>query len=405
MTALIQSIEKRPLELSSKCFDRKVDVVGTRAGWLKSVYDSGIIEASLMTFYLGNKLIASEVLKHYLKEDYARFHQKTLGLKHFLLSNELVSPEGKLTASEEQVLAATKNEFPGGFVAKPAFDVGSGEKDIIIFDESVFIRKLFSTDELYKKDEMHQPSVATHEMVGECMITGGERYILQEKFGTSLLEKTETGKKLREFRIHAFFDKVLGEATRCRWRGNRNLDEETKAKAISYSQEFLDLLPKCFTIRNAWSFDLLVDESGVMRFSEIQTNFGDEGPWSGALRRPGVLGAYVRYLEKNYRWSYEGIGGQLFHANLGNARRFIKKRIFDNSARITSGRTTTDLLQGHLEMIENIARKYLEIVPPGNQEYASGLSLTTGLLERLSEHKGKPVEELFPLLQKWIALR
>jgi hypothetical protein len=404
--SLLRAIARRSLTLPVGCRGRRVDILGTRAEWLEALYDSGIIEASDVTFYFGNKLIVSELLKIYLKSSYSRFHQKTVGIKDFLSRHELVSTDGLLTANKSTVIEACRKSFPNGFVAKPTFDVGSAEKNIIIFNEDDFLQMLFSGDTLYSDEELLEPSATEHEMVGTCKVAGGERYILQEKFGSTILEQSQSSKtRLREYRVHTFFDKVLPEATRCRWRGTRALDEKTRAQTTAFAQEFLDLLPKELTFRNAWAIDLLMDENGTMRFSEIQSNFGARGPWSGATRRPGVLGSYVRYLEKTFGWSFVGVGGDLFHADCGNARRFIKKRIFENCASQKTDSTTPELMKDSLDMIQSIARKYLEIVPPEDGAYESGRSLTSGILQRITENQKKTEAEIFETLQKWVLTR
>ncbi|PCI27366.1 hypothetical protein COB52_04910 [Candidatus Kaiserbacteria bacterium] len=399
--ALIKVIDARPVELPKSCFDQSVDVQADKNSLLKFFYERNVIEVSEVGFYMGNKLIYSEILKHYLKEDYARFHQKTLGLKSFLLSNEVVAREtGKIIKSEEEISKCLDQVFPHGFVAKPAFDLASITTGAIVFSKEDFLQRLLHTEKLFAANEILGPSIVSHAVVGENSVTGGEKYILQEKFAWS----TAAGEKNNEFRVHALYNKLVPDATWSRWRERKYNRPDLVKKVNQFVQELLDLLPLELTLHNVWAFDVMVDADEELSLMEANTNYGNRGPWSGFLRVPSVMGAYVRFLENDYGFSFKGFNGELLREDLSGVRKYIKLMIKENYDDLKAG-DSLDHVAECFESLGELAEKFLLKSPSDIAEYQSSISCCTEYLNHYSRSKTKAVEEMIELMYAWMSSR
>jgi hypothetical protein len=294
--------------------------------WLASVYERNLVEASWGTEMLADKLILARVLEAELGPKAAAYYPRTMGLKEFLIKYGLVNASGEINADGDRVEAALFEEFPAGFVARPAVGVAPQETGRGLFpDTDKFVVELIRPGSLlYRSSHMRAP-VKSHILNA---IASGEAIVLQE----DLVRASDARKPLKtrffqEARVHSYEERVVEGAVPERWVQTNLLTREQTRKAEAFVGEFLHALPVSLLTRQAWGIDVAVMDNGEMRVIDVVTNRGRRIQWSSYLEQPRVIGAYARHFENFYGLRYRGVSGYLIRANFANYLPFWEKRI------------------------------------------------------------------------------
>jgi len=298
--------------------EREVNIPAKRNPFRNILYKEDLVEASDRTLFMFDKLFMARLLEKYLGADFKKVHPKTDGLKEFLQKHKIINSSGRVIKTEQELRAILELEYPKGFILKPPVGMSSAGKSFYK-DHHEIIELIMKQDgEIYSPDEVTKP----FHWEGVRRFTSGERYIIQETLdGTSGLDGFGDYGDLNEFRVHSFYNQVVDGATETRW---YTKNSEARNKQVNeFVQDILDKLPKKFTNRQAWSFDVFWLPNGEMRLIEVNTNWGEPGNWSGFFRTPKTLGAYVRHFEKNFNWKFKGFSGHLLRHNLGNLKNHI----------------------------------------------------------------------------------
>ncbi len=280
--------------------------------WLQAVYSKQIVDASNATGLLSDKLLFYEVAKKELGPNVDRFLVKTMGLRDFLVTENIVNSDGRLVAEGDQIESALFKIFQGGFVARPAVGVAPRETGRGLFKETdEFVAELLKTDTfLYRPEHRKRPVRST--VLDE--VASGEAIVLQEDLRTKVPGKFVW----REARVHSYESRVVSDANTNYWISNGRLSKEEIAGAQNFVAEFLGLLPPSLLSRQALSFDVLILPNGELRISDVVTNRGRKTAWSQYLDQPRVIGAYTRHFEQFAGIHFDGISGMLLRQNAGN---------------------------------------------------------------------------------------
>lgn len=299
--------------------DKKLEIKAKRNPFRDLLYKYGVIEAGERTLFMTDKLYMSRILEHYLGKKFSKFHLKTIGLKEFLSRHKLVDKNGKITAKRDQLKKLLELEFSNGVIAKPAIGMSSNGKGFYSDLDEIVDSVMSSDGALYSPEYMKRP----YHWSMVKRFTSGEEFILQEKIdlGSVVGEKNDLA-QLNEYRVHTFYDKVVEGGTETRWSSKRS--KVMNQIVNDYVQEFLDSLPKQLTYRQGWALDVIVLPNNSFKIIEINTNRGFPGNWSGYSFDSRNLGAYVRHIEKHFKWYFKGVSGFLLRNNLGNLRPYIR---------------------------------------------------------------------------------
>gem|GEM_PF-1258172 len=297
---------------------RSVSIVAKRNPFRDILYKEGFVEASDRTLFMFDKLFMARILENYLGESFRTYHQKTDGLKEFLMNKGIVARDGRVVKSAQEIKALFELEFPQGFILKPPVGMSSAGKSFYKDPQEIVELIMKQDGEIYSPEEVERP----FHWKRVRRFTSGERYIIQEKLeGTSGVGGNGNYGDFNEFRVHSFYDKVVDGGTETRWY-TKNSEQKNK-QVNEFVQGLLDKLPKELTYKQAWSFDVFWLPDGQMRLIEVNTNWGEAGNWSGFFRTPKTLGAYIRHFEKRFKWRFEGVSGWLLRNNWGNLRNHI----------------------------------------------------------------------------------
>lgn len=294
--------------------------------WLASLYDKNMIEASWATEMLSDKLVMARVLERELGARAVIYYPKTIGLRDFLVRHRLVKTDGTIVPDGDRIETALHQEFPAGFVVRPAVGVAPRETGKGMFpDTDQFIVELLKPDNpVYGPDHLRQP-VKSHLLEA---IASGEAVVLQENIiGTADAQKPLKTRFYQEVRIHTYEGRTIEGAVPERWVQTSLLNEEQVKRAEEFVADFLKSLPLALLNRQAWGVDVAVMDNGQLRIVDVVTNRGRRIPWSGYLEQPRVIGAYARHFERYYGLRFAGFSGALIRNNLGNYLPYWSKRI------------------------------------------------------------------------------
>lgn len=301
----------------------------TKTQWLQNLYRAGIVDYSKATGLLADKLLFYEVAKREMgDEPVKKYMGKTVGLRDFLSRNNLLDSQGRLVASGDEIESKLYAEFPAGFIVRPAVGVAPYETGRGLFKTSdEFVMELVRPNSrYYRVDPKFRPVQSS--VLGE--VASGEALVLQEdvlsRHFISMGKRASTGSSLtnkekwREIRIHTYEGRVVVDADANQWIKNDRFTKDEIRDAQNFVTGFLSHLSPKLLMRQAWSFDVLVldGESPDYRITDMITNRGRRGGWSGYLDQPRVLGAYSRHFENYLGVQFTGLGGRLLRANAGN---------------------------------------------------------------------------------------
>ncbi|KYG64781.1 hypothetical protein AZI86_11290 [Bdellovibrio bacteriovorus] len=285
-------------------------------------YDNKIVEFSETTHLMADKLIMAKILQKHLGDRFLEFHPPTMGVKEFLAKNKFVNADGKVIVSKAKLSAALDKEFPQGFIIKPTLDWSSSGK-------SFYKDKKEIVDLLMKGDNALYNSADMAEAFGgnkTGRIGSGEKLMMMGMIEGTGLSNSKYG-EANEFRAHAFYGHVVKGATETRWYTPQNKE---KIEAVDrFVEDLLQSMPKGFSHRMGFSFDIFVTPQGKLQIIEVNTNRGERTNWSGFLRTPKTIGAYARHVKDHYGWAIEGTEGWMFYNNLANAKKHVKHDIVD----------------------------------------------------------------------------
>lgn len=328
----IEALKAEVLARPGITLRRPAQEIHTRAvrnDWLKNIYAIGLVEASDFTRLTSDKAIMGALIEAFTGEAGFKFHPKTMGLKYFLAKHKLVDAKHSLIRDRAKVEAALKDEFPHGYIVKPAAGINSyGKSKGFYFKMDKFVRDLLAED-----SPVYQPADFAAPFHSELLntVASGEFLILQE----NVVLAAGVGQVLQptdfvEVRVHTFEKTALPEATFPRWAETKvKVDKKDLDRATAFVEDFLRILPEQFVARQAWSVDVAILNNGFLRLIDINTNRGEPEQWSGYMPRPGVLKAYTRLFEAEKNVHFAGFTGSLLRNGFGNYFKYLRKVYID----------------------------------------------------------------------------
>lgn len=338
--SVLTELKRRPLRAAG-LGDHKIEVASglSKNEWLEAVYRAKMVDASFATQMLSDKRIFAEVLQREMGPRSQQYYPRTMGLKEFLVKWKLVDGKGQITADGDQVEAALLEEFPAGFLARPAVGVAPHETTRGLYPNA----DLFIAELVRPGSVLYSPAHFNHPVRSHILnaVASGEAIVLQENFmnnvKTALTNVVSTavtsaksphkGPYFQQVRIHTYEDRVVDGAVPARWVQVNLLSGAQIHKAETFVGEFLLNLPIAILNRQAWGVDVAVLESGEMRIIDVVTNRGEQIAWSGYLDQPRVIAAYAQHFDENYSMRLTGLSGALIRHGFANYLPFWSKRI------------------------------------------------------------------------------
>lgn len=323
---ILADLKSRPVRAVAT--DRSQDVTASpsKGSWLDAIYDKNMIETSWGAAMLADKRLLAEVLEREMGGRATRFYPKTVGLREFLYKHKMIDNKGRLTASGDEIEQALHDEFPTGYVVRPAVGIAPQETARGLFpDTDQFIVQLLRGESpYYSPSHMMQP-VKSHIL---NTIASGEAVVLQE----NVVLASDVVKPLKmhyfqEVRVHTYEGHVVDGAVPERWVQKNLLTPEQVHRAESFVGEFLNNLSLPFLTKQAWGVDVAVMDNGEMRIIDIVTNRGLNIAWSSYLEQPRVIAAYSKLFEERYGLRFAGLDGALIRHGFANYIPFWEKRI------------------------------------------------------------------------------
>jgi hypothetical protein len=261
----------------------------------------GLVEVSTYSACCADKLFFARLVELVAPEPFARFVPRSRGLRELSLDSAHTNSSTRI----ERLRARLGEEFPHGFLVKPAGGMNS-DKQGIYFNEEEFFRDLSQAPEKFLPAEPVPCPLSG-------IVASGESYLAQEKVSGIV----------GEFRLYTLGDALIPDATYTRWDEDWDLSAFRRVNAAV--EDFLRALPTGLTERQAWSMDVLETDAGEYRIVDVNTNRGQRKHWGGDLDLPDTLAAYVRTLEARHGTLFLGDAGRLFREGLANREKFLAK--------------------------------------------------------------------------------
>lgn len=314
-----------------------------KQSFLSMLYETRAVVANDLTFFVGDKLIATRALEVLLGERFAEFSPRALGLKEFLVKYRFVDSMGKLTASETEVVSAIRREFPNGVVMKPVEAEGSNGKGVIFDPEK--IADLLIAKSVYQDGESLKNTLGAL----SHRLASGERYMLVSRIPLTILDEKRTN--VQEFRVHVFDGRVVPNGISGRWNQWHDPIPPMKLKSVATKTQMLfDLLPPGFKNAQAYSLDVMLLPDGRIQVIEINSNHGKKDHvWSNFIGAPEILQGHIKLLEGHYGWKFTGLSGEILRGGVGNLRNFLKSDFLEridhlNSSNFSKAEVLNDLV-------------------------------------------------------------
>ena len=324
---IIADLGARPLRAATVLTRAEVDTASSRQQFLNSIYTRGLVDASWASEMMADKLIMARLLDRELGARAKIYYPKTMGLREFLVKKGLLDKDGNVLKNGDRIEVALHDEFPMGYVIRPAVGVAPTETMRGIYPESdQFIVDLMKPQSpLYNSQHLRQP-VVSHLLRD---VASGEAVVIQESIiGSADAHKALKHRQLQDIRVHTFEGRVVENSVPDRWaKGQPKVQPAESKEAEAFVADFLNSLPLSLVNRQAWAVDVAVADNGEMRVMDIVTNCGNPASWSGSLDQPRVLGAYARHFENFYGLRFTGLSGTLLRHNFGNYVSYWGKRI------------------------------------------------------------------------------
>ncbi len=323
---VLTSLKSRPVLPNVSERNKEVSASPTRASWLKAVYGSKLVESSWATAMLSDKRIFAEVLEREIGSEASRFYPKTIGLREFLVAKHLVDKSGNVIHDGEKIEAAFFQEFPAGFVVRPAVGVAGYETSRGLYPttDSFVVELLKPNSKLFQPIHLKR-AIKSHIL---DQVASGEAVVLQE----DVVSAADARKKLRrryagEVRIHTYEGRVIEDAVPRRWVQTDILTPKDVHDAEDFVGSFLSRLPKSLLSRQAWGIDVAVMDNGEMRIVDVVTNRGLQVGWSSYLDQPRVIAAYTKHFEKFSGVHFAGVSGFFIRNGFANYFPYWERRI------------------------------------------------------------------------------
>ena len=320
---ILSSLKSRPLVPVASS---EIEAAPSKGSWLEAVYQKNLVETSQATEMLADKRLLAEVLDREIGSRAKNFYPKTIGLREFLVKRRLVNAMGELVSDGDAIEQALAEEFPAGFVVRPAVGIAPSETGRGLFPETdqFIVELLKPNNALYSPDHLAIP-VKSH-ILDE--IASGEAIVLQENVvGSADARKKLKTRYFQEVRVHTYEGRVVEGSVPSRWVQTNLLKNDEIKKAEAFVEEFLKSMSLAFLSRQAFGVDVAVMDNGEMRIIDVVTNRGKAIAWSGYLDQPRVIGAYSRHFEQHYGIAFKGFGGTLIRHNFANYLPYWEKRI------------------------------------------------------------------------------
>jgi len=305
---------------------REVNASPSKGSWLQAIYDKNMIETSWAAAMLADKRLLAEILEREMGARAHRFYPKTVGLREFLFKHKMVDNKGNLAAGGDEIEQALHDEFPTGYIVRPAVGIAPQETARGLFpDTDQFIVQLLRGESpYYSPIHMRQP-VKSHIL---DTIASGEAVVLQE----NVILAADVKKPLKlhyfqEVRVHTYEGQVVEGAVPERWVQKNLLTTEQVRRAEAFVGEFLNNLSLPLLTKQAWGVDVAVMDNGEMRIIDVVTNRGRNIAWSSYLEQPRVIAAYSRLFEERCGLRFSGLDGALIRHGFANYLPFWEKRI------------------------------------------------------------------------------
>lgn len=322
---VLATLRSRPVR-AARIHEVDLKVSASKSEWLNAIYRKEMIETSWAAEMLADKRILAEVLGRELGERAGRFYPRTIGLREFLVKHRLVDAKGVIRVEGDDLEEILHQEFPRGFIVRPAVGVAPKETSLGLFPESEsFINELLKPNSvLYQPSHLAFP-VRSH-ILGA--VASGEAIVLQENFiNASAVHKPMKSRFFQEVRVHTYEGRVVADAIPERWVQTSTLTQDDEHRAEAFVGEFLMSLSMSLLSRQAWGVDVAVMENGELKINDIVTNRGKPIAWSSYLDQPGMIAAYSKHFEEHYGLRFKGFSGALIRHGFANYFPYWKKRI------------------------------------------------------------------------------
>ena len=324
--SVMAQLKSRPLRPVQTETVTEIDAKPDKNSFLGAVYSKKLVEASWATEMLSDKRVLSEILARELGADAVRYYPKTVGLREFLAAHKLINDKGAIVADGDAIEQALHDEFPTGFVVRPAVGVAPRETGHGLFkDGDEFVVELLKPNSsVYNPAHFLKP--VTSHILGR--VSSGEAVVIQEDvIGTADVRKPLKNRYFSEVRIHTYENRVVEDAVPTRWVQTDLLKQDDVKIAEAFVTDLLKRLPPALLSRQAWGVDVAVLDNGDMRVIDVVTNRGEKIQWSSYLDQPRVIAAYAKHFEKYASVHFDGFSGTLIRDGFANYFTFWGKRI------------------------------------------------------------------------------
>ena len=315
----------RPVGLPRKAVE--VESAASKTAWLEAVYGKNMVDASFATEMLSDKRVLAEVLERELGPGKAfHFYPRTIGLREFLVKRKLIDAKGTITADGDELEAALNDEFPAGYLVRPAVGVAPHETARGLYPNTdLFVAEVLAPGNiLYSPSHLSQP-VKSHILNS---VASGEAIVLQENFINSAdVKKPLKSHFFQQVRVHTYEDHVIEGGIPDRWVQANLVTSDEARQAEAFVREFLVSLPLSILTKQAWGIDVAVMDNGELRIIDVVTNRGKAIGWSSYLDQPRVIAAYSKHFEESYGLRFTGVNGALIRHGFANYMPFWEKRI------------------------------------------------------------------------------
>ncbi|MES2965401.1 MAG: hypothetical protein V4760_16080 [Bdellovibrionota bacterium] len=319
-------LKSRPLRPVQSQQVTTIEARPDKTSFISAVYSKKLVEASWATEMLSDKRVVAEIFARELGDDANKYYPRTLGLREFLAKHGLIDAKGEIKVAGDAIEEALHQEFPAGFVARPAVGVAPRETGKGLFkDTDLFVIELLKKNSsLYNPAHFKKP--VTSHILGR--VSSGEAVVLQEDIvGAADARKALKNRFFSEVRIHTFENRVVEDAVPSRWVQTDLLTQDEVAIAEAFVTDLLKRLPPALLTRQAWGVDVAVLDNGDMRVIDVLTNRGEKIQWSSYLDQPRVIAAYAKHFEKHAGVHFIGFTGSLIRNGFANYFTFWGKRI------------------------------------------------------------------------------
>lgn len=294
--------------------------------WLTAVYAAGLVDSSIATEMLADKRLLFAILTAELATGAEKYYPRTMGLREFLLKRRLVDANGQLRRDAEEIEEALLEEFPDGFIIRPAVGVAPNEKGHGLFasNESFLAELLNSKSVLFNEQHVKQ-AVKSHILE---RVASGEAVVIQEDIVAAANNRHKAkATYAREIRLHTYESQIVPDSVPERWVQTNLFTADDVTRAVNFAHEFLQRLPAEILSRQAFGIDVALLGNGELRITDIITNRGEKRQWSSYLDQPRVIAAYTRFFAEHYAVEFDGVAGTAARVGLVNYFPYWRKRV------------------------------------------------------------------------------